>query len=88
MSLKAFIQQQNRILSLFSRNGTPDLFPEDITALTGLQKQELAERLGGALSPENLTCDGELRGRQLQQKARFLNAAKKELEALGVRVGY
>jgi hypothetical protein len=31
------------------------------------------------LSPENLTCDGEVRGSALQQKARFLNRAAEEL---------
>jgi len=31
------------------------------------------------LSPENLSCDGELRGRKLQQKAKMLNARKADL---------
>ena len=36
------------------------------TALTAAQKQILADRLLSALSPEALTCDGELRGAKLR----------------------
>lgn len=45
-------------------------------------RQRLFQLLEGALSPENLTCDGELRGAELAKKVRYLEAAMEELEAL------
>jgi hypothetical protein len=38
------------------------------------------------LSPENLTCDGELRGAKLVQKANKLKAAYSELQTLSYKV--
>lgn len=83
MSLKKFIQQENRISILFSKDKQPK-YPEDTDLLLERHKKELADRLASALSPESLTCDGELRGAKLQAKARMLNAAKAELAAMGV----
>ena len=40
------------------------------------------------LSPEALTCDGELRGAKLLAKSRMLNQAKADLEAMGQKVEY
>lgn len=40
----------------------------------------LLNSLAGEFSPENLTCDGELRGAQLQEKKRVLNRKWKALE--------
>ena len=38
--------------------------------------------LEGDLSPENLCCDGELRGKALADKSKRLRGAYKELQAL------
>lgn len=43
-----------------------------------LKKQFVS--LAGQLSPENLSCDGELRGRALQAKAKRLRKAWSDLE--------
>lgn len=87
MSLKAFIQQENQMHMMFNRkaNGQP-LYPEDTDLLLDRHKEELAGRVASALSPECLTCDGEVRGAQLRAKAARLYKAKAELEALGVVV--
>lgn len=84
MSLKKFIAQENRINDLFGRSS--DMLPGNPKDLTPEQKKALATRLLCALSPENLTCDGELRGAKLRSKAAMLNAAKADLEALGQKV--
>ena len=85
MSLLAFIKQENRMHILFDSkcNGQP-LYPEDTDLLLDRHKTELADRLASALSPENLCCDGELRGAKLRAKAKLLNGAKAELAAMGV----
>ncbi len=84
MSLKKFIAQENVFRKMFPAMGAQ--YPEGPKDLSADNKRELAERLSSALSPECLSCDGELRGAKLQTKARQLYAAKAELEALGVAV--
>jgi hypothetical protein len=86
MSLKLFIAQENRVTALFNRDEKAMVFPENPKCLTTEHKQRLAQRLLSALSPENLCCDGELRGAKLRAKASLLNTAKLELEALGQKV--
>jgi len=87
MSLKKFIKQENRVAELWGK-GNPawTVFPEKIADLTAEHKKQLASRLLSALSPENLCCDGELRGAKLRAKANLLNKAKADLEALGQKV--
>lgn len=45
-------------------------------------RQLIAQLLEGAMSPENLTCDGELRGPELAEKVRYLQACCRELANL------
>jgi hypothetical protein len=46
------------------------------------QLTELASSIENALSPENLTCDGEVRGQALKAKEKNLNAVALEIDAL------
>ena len=85
MSLKKFIAQENQMAALWG-NGRLPTYPENTSLLTPEQKKQLADNLLSALSPENLCCDGELRGARLRSKANLLNKAKSDLEALGQRV--
>ena len=82
MSLKKFIDQENSMAALWKCGAVAKHF--DIKALTPKDKQDLADMLAGALSPENLCCDGELRGAPLRAKAKMLNDAKRDLAAMGV----
>ena len=86
MSLKAFIKQQNdyaEFMAKFASRATPlPTYPLSPAQLTGEQRVALARRLSCSLSPENLCCDGELRGAKLQAKSRLLYKAKEELEGL------
>jgi hypothetical protein len=82
MSLKKFIEQENRIAKFWE----PSAPVFDIKALTTEDKKNLANRLLTCLSPECLTCDGELRGAKLIAKSRMLNQAKADLEAMGQKV--
>jgi hypothetical protein len=85
MSLKKFIKQENHIASFFAK---APVFPENPANLTGEQKKQLADRLLTCLSPECMTCDGELRGAKLRTKSIMLNQAKADLEVLGQKVEY
>ena len=85
MSLKQFVEQENRFAAIYGKMGLKvESTVMDPNNLTGEQKKNLADRLASALSPENLCCDGELRGRALQVKTKMLQGAKKDLEAMGV----
>ena len=83
MSLVKFIKQQNKFAQWFPKE---PVYPEKTANLTAEQKKQLADSLLNALSPESLTCDGELRGAKLRTKAAMLNQAKADLEALGQKV--
>jgi hypothetical protein len=80
MSLKKFVELENRIIAFFPRNGETAY---NIKSLSAEDKKRLAQRVLSALEPECLTCDGELRGAKLQAKARMLQQAKADLEAMG-----
>ena len=55
---------------------------------TAKGRQEVADCLDADLSPENLTCDGELPRSQVQAKYRALTAAAKELQKLDSSVKF
>lgn len=85
MSLKKYIASRNHLTALWGKPGE-QLLPTNPKDLTADQKKSLARALLGALSPENLCCDGELRGAKLRAKASLLNKAKSELEVMGQSV--
>jgi hypothetical protein len=67
-NLTAYLNQTNQWRGIF---GKPALqYPKD--------RQTILEMLECDLSPENLTCDGELRGPALMKKAKLLRAALAE----------
>ena len=66
-----------------SKNAWRKIFGDPLLCLLKAEDaQRLAEMLDADLSPENLTCDGELRGAALQKKANHLRRAAAELKAL------
>jgi len=73
-ALQALIDQKNQWNAIF--NG------EQFEIATAKGRQRVADMIDSALSPENLTCDGELSRSQVQAKHRALTAAAKELVKL------
>lgn len=73
-ALQAYIDQKNRWNALF--NGTQ----YEINTASG--RQRVANSLDADLSPENLTCDGELPRSQVQARYRQLTAAARDLQKL------
>ena len=76
--LATFVEQSNFTRRIFGGKVL------SVSNLTAADRAELLDELEGALSPENLCCDGELRGAPLRKKAAMLNGAKAELERLQV----
>ena len=75
--LRSYIESRNALLAFF--RGSHPIDPDNISYQDA---RDLLEAVECDLSPENLCCDGELRGRALQQKAARLHGAKAALEEL------
>ncbi len=80
--MKTFIHQVNIGNKLM---GKPVI---DFKSISSDQCQRLMDRADAQLSPENLTCDGELRGEAVREKFRFLTSVVNEIEAYAYSQGY
>ena len=72
-ALQAYIDQQNRWNSLFSGN----VVKYEVQTAKG--REFVARNIDAALSPENLSCDGELPWGEVQRRYRELTAVAKDL---------
>ena len=75
-ALQAYIDQQNKWNSLFSGNKVV----YDIDTAKG--REFVARNIDSALSPENLSCDGELPRAEVNRRYRALTAAARDLVKL------
>ena len=73
-TLQAYIDQKNSWNALFKG--------EQFEINTTAGRQRVANCIDADLSPENLTCDGELSRSQVQARYRQLTQAAKELKQL------
>ena len=73
-ALTAYVDQKNRWNSIFKGK------QYEFQSRTG--RQEIARMLDADLSPENLTCDGELGRTQINARYKTLTAAAQELMRL------
>jgi hypothetical protein len=72
--LKQYVENKNRWNLIFN-NPCYDLE-------SAADRQRIAEALDADLSPENLTCDGELPRAQVLERLKFLNKAVAQLLVL------
>ena len=70
--LKAYVDQKNQWSAIFGKN----------QLVIGQDNQKIADALDADLSPENLTCDGELPRAQVNARYRLLTSAARELITL------
>ena len=73
-AIEKYVEQKNSWGKIFGSKPLSLLSAED--------RQKIADSLDADLSPENLTCDGELTRSQVQTKYNFLTRAASELKAL------
>jgi hypothetical protein len=73
-NLTAYMKQKNEWTAIF--NG----YPYEVKTAEG--RKRLALTIDSELSPENLTCDGELSRSQVNARYRQLTAAARDLIAL------
>lgn len=77
-SLKAYVEQKNRWNAIFGGRAL----------VIGQDNQRIARMIDSELSPENLTCDGELSSSQVNAKYRQLTAAARDLLKLDPTVKF
>ena len=79
-ALQVYLVHKNRYRAIF---GSPALSLD-----SAQDRQALADSIDSELSPENLTCDGELSRSQVQVRYRQLTAAARELQKLDPTVKF
>ena len=80
MSLTAYVDRKNAFAKIF---GSRQLSLQNAT-----DRQAIANSIDSDLSPENLTCDGELSRTQVQARYKALTKAAKELQKLDPSVKF
>jgi len=70
-SLEMYVEQKNRLHKFFM------IAPYSLS--NAADRQSIADHLVADMSPENISCDGEIRGTALRAKAECLNLCVKEL---------
>jgi hypothetical protein len=79
-ALAQFVKQRNAFNKMFGNK------PLDL--LVAADRQRIADIIDSALSPENLTCDGELSAGQVRSRYKELTKVAKELKQLDPSVKF
>jgi hypothetical protein len=79
-TLEALVEQENRWGKLFGRR--------ELSLLNAKDRQEIAGIIDSRLSPENLTCDGELSRTEVNRRYRELTRAAEELQSIDSSVTF
>ena len=79
-TLEAFVEQENAWERLLKQ-------PE-LSLLNARDRQRIADKIDSQLSPENLSCDGELSRTQINQRYRRLVRCAEELLSIDPAVTF
>ncbi len=79
-NLEAYVEQENRFSAIFG--GRP------LSLLNKADRQKIADKIDMQLSPENLTCDGELSRAQVQKRYAQLTRVARELQSIDPTVTF
>ncbi len=79
-TLENYVDGLNRWGKLFGN--------KPLSLLNAKDRQKIADRIDSDLSPENLTCDGELPRSQVQQRFQMLTRAAQELKSIDPAVTF
>lgn len=70
-ALTQYLDNKNRFAKIFGK--------KELSLKNAADRKSIAQSIDGDLSPENLTCDGELPRSQVQARYKQLTTAAKEL---------
>jgi len=79
-TIEQYVDQKNSWGALFGN--------KPLSLMNAKDRQTVAESIDSDLSPENLTCDGELRGPAVQARYRMLTRAAQELVSIDPSVTF
>jgi hypothetical protein len=79
-ALNDYVEGRNSIRAIFKQR--------PLNLDNARDRQRLADDISSALSPENLTCDGELPRSVVQKKWRMLTQVRQQLERLDPQVAF
>lgn len=79
-TLEALVEQENRWMAA--------LGAQPLSLLSARDRQRVAELIDSRLSPENLSCDGELPATQVRARYRQLTRAAEELLSIDPSVKF
>jgi hypothetical protein len=79
-NLKAYVESKNQWSQIFGRR--------QLSLASAADRQAIADAIDAELSPENLTCDGELSRGQVQARYRSLTTVAAELKAFDPAVKF
>jgi hypothetical protein len=79
-TLEAYVEQKNEWGKFFKQ--------EPLSLLSAEDRQKIANAIDSDLSPENLTCDGEMPRSQVQARYRMLTRAAEELLSIDPSVTF
>lgn len=79
-NLEAYVESKNAWAKLFGN--------KQMSLLNSADRQYIADCIEGDLSPENLTCDGELPRSEVQRRYNFLTRCAQELKSIDPAVSF
>lgn len=79
-ALTAYLDRKNSFAKIFGQ--------KELSLQVAADRQRIADSIDSDLSPENLTCDGELPRSQVQARYKQLTAAATELKRLDPSVKF
>jgi hypothetical protein len=79
-TIEQYVDQKNSWGKMFGQ--------KPLSLMNAKDRQKIAESIDGDLSPENLTCDGELSRSAVQARYRMLTRAAQELQSIDPSVTF
>ena len=79
-ALNTYLDRKNSFAKLFGQKA--------LRLQNAVDRQRIADSIDADMSPENLTCDGEVRGTALMAKSKFLFRCRAELQSFDPSVKF
>ena len=79
-TIEQYVEKKNSWGKLFGN--------KPLSLLSATDRQKIADSIDADLSPENLTCDGELPRSQVQARYKMLTRAAQELQSIDPAVTF
>ncbi len=79
-TIEQYVEQKNRWGKMFGS--------KPLSLLNAADRQKIADSIDSEMSPENLTCDGELSRADVSRRVKFLSRAAEELLSIDSSVTF